>query len=218
MRPVIGIAVAAGLTLVLLGVLALDVAATTRSQARGVAQAVNLGSTDVPGFKASGIPSSVFAQTGRCPGEVSPRRWLAFAHSDAFEQGAGRSYLEVNSAAAVLPNAQLARRDMAVLRGKRGRQCFASAVRQTLAGSSFKLLHLSIRTRPAPAPGGLGVRLALRLSTSTGVMMEYADALLFARNQVSVALDTASLGRPFPAALERHLSGLLVARAKRYVR
>jgi hypothetical protein len=86
-----------------------------------------------------------------------------------------------------------------------------------LKGSGFKLLHLSITSRQPPAPGGVGLRLALRLSRSGTVFTEYADALLFVRHQVSVALDTASIDRPFPAALERQLSRVLVARAKRYV-
>jgi hypothetical protein len=66
---------------------------------------------------------------------------------------------------------------------------------RSLAGSGFKLLQLSMTSRPAPAPGGV----------------------LFVRNQLSVALDTASIGRPFSVALERRLSQVRVARAKRYV-
>jgi hypothetical protein len=216
-RLVIGVAVAAALTVILYGVLARNVAAITRSQARAVAQAVNLTPNDVPGFKASSIPPRVFSKTGRCPGEVPPSRWLAFAHSDAFEQGAGNSFLEVNSASAVLPTAQLAKRDLAALSGNRGRQCFAGAVKRSLSGSAFKLLHLSITSRPPPAAGGVGLRLVLRLSRSGTVFTEYADALLFVRRQVSVALDTSSIGRAFPAARERQLSHVLVARAKRYV-
>jgi hypothetical protein len=216
-RLVIGAGVAAAVTLVVFGVRALNAAAVTRAQAHAVARAINLTGNDVPGFKASPIPPRVFSQTGRCPGELPPSHWLAFAHSDAFERGAGDSFLEVNSAAAVLPTAQLARRDLAALSGKRGRQCFATAVKRSFAGSAFKLLRLSIKPRPAPAPGGVGLRFALRLSRAGTVSIEYADALLFVRNQVSVALDTAAIGRPFPAALERQLSEALVARAARYV-
>lgn len=216
-RLVIGVAVAAASAFVLFGALALDVAAMTRSRARAVAQAVNLTPKDVPGFKVTSITAPVSSQTGRCPGEVSPSRLLAFAHSDAFEQGAGNSFLEVNSAAAVLPTAQLARRGLAALRSKRGRVCFANAVKRSLAGATFKVLHVSIVPRPAPTPGGVGLRIALRLSSSGVVSTAYADVLLFVRRQVSVALDTASIDRPFPAALERQLSNVLVARAKRDV-
>jgi hypothetical protein len=217
-RLATGVAVAAALTFVAFGVLALNVAALTRLQAQAVAQAVNLTANDVPGFKASPIPPSVFSRTGGCPGEVPRRRWLAFAHSDAFQQGAGNSFLEVNSAATVMPTAKLARRDLAALRGKRGRKCLADAVKRTFAGSRFKVLRLTVTSRRPPAPGGIGLRVKLRLSSSQGVVTEYADALLFVRKQVTVALDTGSQGRPFPARLERHLSGLLVARAKRIVR
>lgn len=216
-QRLIGVAIVAALTLVLFGALAFNVAAITRSQARTVAQAVNLAANDVPGFKASSVSPHVSSKTGRCPGEVPPRHWLAFAHSDAFEQGTGNSFLEIDSAAAVLPTAQLAKRDLAALNGTRGRQCFAGAVRRSLAGSGFKLLQLSITTRPAPAPGGVGLRLVLRVSNAGTLSTVYADALLFVRKQLSVALDAASIGRPFPPALERRLSQVLVARAKRYV-
>ena len=216
-RPRLVICSAIAAALVLFGALALNVAALTKPQARVLARALNLMASDVPGFAATPISPPVFSKTGRCPGEVSPSRWLAFAHSDAFEQGSGSSFLAVSSAAVVLPSAQLAKRDIAALRGKRGRQCFANAVRRSLTGSGFKLLHLKVTSRPGPTPDGVGLRIALRLSKSGTVFTEYADALIFVRRQVSVALDTAGISRPFPAALERRLSRVLVARAKRKV-
>lgn len=204
----------------------------TKQQASAFAHAVNLRSADVPGFKMSSEPGEHETRSEKrlegelltcVAGGVRERgRDVAEVESAAFEREGSSEDENVQSGVTVERTAAVAAKELAAIRGRRGRHCLSRYVnllfkRQKPRGMRVSRISISSRSLPAPGTAGsFGLRIAATI-TERGVRVPfYIDMLGFVYGPAEVSLLAVGLPEPFPAATEQRLFSLLLARARSY--
>src|SRR4029077_20835025 len=101
-----------------------------------------------------------------------------------------------------------------------GQRCIAKLVNaalkaRNLAGAKVGAVSIAQGTPPTPGTtGAFGLRLTFPLSVQRVSLRAYFDFLGFARGPVEVTLQSVGVGEALPAAIQEHLFGVLVARAR----
>jgi len=206
--------------------------APTRAQALAFARAVNLTSADLPGFRHSPKHDSETQREKRftdrlrrCAGlsgsaSRGPRGALAEQDSGAFRLRRDVLELAVSSEVSVERRPDLAVRQLAVIRSKRVRECFASYLNLVLrseshAGATLKPVSIQAGTPPAPgATGSFGWRITEPFTVRGVRLSLYVDILGFVIGPARVTLVSSGAVRPFPAEVQQRLFALLLARAR----
>jgi hypothetical protein len=166
----------------------------TKSDAVSLAKAVNLTADDVPaGFVPSGSsnPRGQDLWGGkrfaRCSGRTGYGRALADVDTGAFEHITDSAYDAIGSEVEVMPNAALAKKDIAVVNSKRGRKCLLAELRATqpagvgFVGARTKLLSPGI-------PGGIAMRITLIAETQGVRFPFYTDLFVIRQRNVEAAV------------------------------
>ena len=205
--------------------------AATRAQALAFARAVNLTSADLPGFRHSPKHDSetqrekrFTERLRRCAGvsgSASAGGGGALAEQDSGSFRLQRDVIElsVSSEVSVERRADLAARELAVIRSKRVRECFASYLNlvlksQSHAGATLKPVSIQAGTPPAPgAAGSFGWRITEPFTVRGVRVSLYVDILGFVIGPARVTLVSSGAVRPFPAQIQQRLFALLLARA-----
>jgi hypothetical protein len=205
--------------------------APTRDQALAFARAVNLTAADLPGFR-HGPKRDTETQREkrftdrlrRCAGvggSASAGRGGALAERDSGSFRLRRDVLDlsVSSEVSVERRADLAARELAVIRSRRVRDCFASYLNlvlrsQSHAGATLKPVSIQAGTPPAPgATGSFGWRITEPFTVRGVRLSLYVDILGFVIGPARVTLVSSGAVRPFPAGIQQRLFALLLARA-----
>ena len=205
----------------------------TKPQAIAFAGAVNLRSSDLPGFSASARHNRetegekrLGRQLLRCVGAAA-ENGLAEASSGDFERRGLASVLSVSSNVGVARTSAVAAKELSHLRGDHGRKCVAFYFMQLLKIQrlgSGTVGPVSVQHGTPPAPGTTG-GFAWRIIASVTVHLTrgrlrsvqvpfYIDILGFVYGSAEVTLFSFGTPAPFPAAAQQHLYALLLARAK----
>ena len=172
----------------------------TKSDAVQLAKAVNLTAADVPsGYENSG-PSNGRGQDlwggkryARCSGRKGLGRALADVQSGAFEHITDGAYDAIGSEVEVMPNAALAKQDIAIAKSKRGRKCLIAELNATQPpGVGF--VSAKITMLSPGIPGGLAMRIKL-VAESQGVRFPFWTDLFVIR-QRNVEAATIVLSSP----------------------
>ena len=210
------LAIATGVAL-LAAATALASPSMTRSRARQLARAVNLTRSDMAGYdhlSGSNAPnediwgSKVYA---RCAGRKAYGKDLADISSDAFERTSSDGDVsDFQSETEVLPNATLARRDIAIARSARGLRCLLKQVRAVAPPSVLKGVTIT-RMQP-PVPHGVGLHVVMQVAGGSGTQTLYSDVLVIQQRQVESALLALSRPNPPARADEDRLLGILSTR------
>jgi hypothetical protein len=205
--------------------------APTRAQALAFARAVNLTAADLPGFRHSPKHDSetqrekrFSERLRRCAGvrgSDSGRTGGALAEQDSGSFRLRRDVLElsVSSEVSVARRADLAARELAVIRSRRVRDCFASYLNLVLrserhGGATLKPVSIQAGTPPAPgAAGSFGWRITEPFTVRGVRLSLYVDILGFVIGPARVTLVSSGAVRPFPAQIQQRLFALLLARA-----
>ena len=200
--------------------------APTAAQAAAFARAVNLTAADVPGFTPSSQhESETPAEKGlqvrlrRCVGPVRLAGGLTQQQSPSFKLKQDVLDLGVSSEVSVARTSAVAARELTAIRGPRARDCFSRYLDLLLASRHVRgaqLSPVSIASGTPPAPGASG-SFAWRITASFTVnrlkLSLYTDILGFVLGPARVTLVSSGALRPFPALVQQHLYGLLLARA-----
>lgn len=197
----------------------------TQTQAKSLADAINLKSSDMPGYTAT--PSSPDTpqdkqqaeQFAACAGGTSPSKDIVDVSSPDFDRGAGTQQQEVSSDVTVLPTVADVQRDLKALTGSKARGCISTFLDKQLsesAGQQVTFGKSTVTTLPTSASGAdgsFGYRIS-STATAAGQQIPFtADILGFSKGRVEVELTAFSIGQPFPTNEERDLFALLVRRA-----
>jgi len=203
----------------------------TRAQALAFARAVNLTAADLPGFRHSPKhpqetqrEKRLTEHLRRCAGigGSGTNASGAVAEQDSGSFRVQRDVLDfaVSSEVSVERGADLAARELAVIRSKRVRACFARYLDDMLKGQSHggaALKQVSIQAGTPPAPGTTG-SFGWRITepfTIRGIRLSlYVDILGFVIGPARVTLVSSGAVRPFPAEVQQRLFALLLARAR----
>jgi hypothetical protein len=206
--------------------------AQTRAQALTFARAVNLTAADLPGFRHSPKHDTetqrekrFSERLRRCAGlsgsaSGGPGGALAEQDSGSFRLRRDVLELAVSSEVSVDRRADLAARELAVIRSKRVRECFASYLNlvlrsQSHAGAKLKPVSIEAGTPPAPgATGSFGWRITEPFMVRGIRLSLYVDILGFVLGPARVTLVSSGAVRPFPAEIQQRLFALLLARAR----
>jgi hypothetical protein len=205
---------------------ALSHSSPTLAQAVAFARAVNLTAVDVPGFTASSTHESETEQEKRlqrrlrqCAGPIGSGAALAREQSPAFKLKQGILDLGVSSEVAVARTSALAASELAAIRGARVRACFSHYLDMLLNsknshGAQLSPVSIASGTPPAPgAAGSFGWRITAGFTVDRVRLSLYVDILGFVVGPARVTLVSSGALRPFPAAVQQRLYGLLLARA-----
>lgn len=204
----------------------------THTQALAFAHAVNLTTTDVPGFTPSHKPEHESAAERRlqqqlrsCGGagasslEHSPGA-LAEVGSPDFELHRGVLALTVSSEVTVAHTPAQAAATLAAIRSPRIRACFSrylSALLKAQPHTGATVVGVSIASGTPPAPGttgGFAWRVTATLAVRGIHVSFYFDILGFVDGPAQVTLDSTGTVRPFPAKAQEELYSQLLARAR----
>jgi len=203
----------------------------TRAQALAFARAVNLTAADLPGFRhgpkhaqETQREKRLTEHLRRCAGAggSAANASGALAEQDSGSFRVQRDVLDfaVSSEVSVERRAELAARELAVIRSKRVRDCFARYLDDVLKGESHggaALKPVSIQAGTPPAPGTSG-SFGWRITepfTIRGIRLSlYVDILGFVIGPARVTLVSSGAVRPFPAEVQQRLFALLLARAR----
>jgi hypothetical protein len=220
-------------TAVLIGALAVGAASAlgshrtiTRREAKAAAVAINLRHADLPTLAAQSNPITVeqqrfSAQLTACLHGVPNSEAYAEAQSPTFT-GSGSSSLTVSSTSEILPSAALVAKDLAAVVGAKGIPCLQSQLGTELRASLAEGDTLQIHGAALPAvvsgsDGAFALRfdvvVKLKQGKTTISVPVYYDAFGFAYGQAEVGFDVLSTTTKPPAALERRLAAILLARA-----
>jgi hypothetical protein len=203
----------------------------TRARALAFARAVNLTTADLPGFRHSPKHDAetqrekrFSERLRRCAGVGASA--AAGASGAVAEQDSGSFRLRrdlvdlsVSSEVSVERRADVAARELAVIRSKRVRDCFASYLdlvlrSQSHAGATLKPVSIQAGTPPAPgAAGSFGWRITEPFTVKGVRLSLYVDILGFVIGPARVTLVSSGAVRPFPAQIQQRLFALLLARA-----
>lgn len=192
----------------------------TKSQAATLARAVNLRSSDLPGYKSSPNPTtSSDVATGdklaACAGGVPSSRDLVNTDSPTFTLGQQM----ISSGVEVLPLPSNVQQDLHAIRSARGQRCIRSLIGAALkqsqtGGVTFAAPKISLLSVPAQGTSGaFGLRLAATASEGSVHITAYVDLLGAAVGHAEVSLDAEGVSAPVSSATEQRLFGLLVRRA-----
>jgi len=205
----------------------------TRSQALAFAHAVNLNASDLPGFTASSEHERTTARERRlereiltCAEPTSSGRstgsagGLADVSSKDFELRRSIVDLTVSSEVSVSSTPARAQAELTAIRSAHVRDCFSHYLNLLLKGRHYaeaSIGPVSIVSGTPPAPGttgGFGWRIRATLITHQLELPLYMDVLGFVDGPSRVTLFSSGALRPFPAAAQQRLFGLLLDRAK----
>src|SRR4051794_14868546 len=165
----------------------------TKSEARSLAKAVNLTAADVPaGYKSSGPSNSRGTDLwggkrfARCSGRKALGRALADVDTGAFEHVTTGDYDAIGSEVEVMPNAALAKKDIAIVKSKRGRTCLLAELTATQP-PGVKYVSAKVTQLSPGIPGGLAMRFTL-VAESQGVRFPfYTDVFVIRQRNVEAA-------------------------------
>jgi hypothetical protein len=190
----------------------------TRARALAFADAVNLRSADVPGFKSAG-ERRLEGQLLSCVGAPGTRASLAEASSANFERQAPLAQLSVSSEVTVARTPASARLGLGAIDSARTRACLSRYFNMLFRGrrsngATFGAVSIAQGRPPAPgASGSFGWRITTRI-TGHGISIPfYVDLLGFVYGPAEVSLLSSGAPQPFPAPAEQTLYLLLLRRA-----
>jgi hypothetical protein len=201
--------------------------APTSTRALAFAKAVNLTSSDVPGFTVSEKHDSSSAgdrrlerQLLRCAGLAGPSKAVLEESSKSFQLKHAILDLSVSSEVAVQQSAAAASRGLAAIHNAHVRGCFSHYLERIFKGQQVKGATagpVTIQSGTPPAPGtsgSFGWRVTATFDVHGIKVPIYLDFLGFVDGPSEVTLLSSGLLRPFPASVQQHLFALLLARAK----
>jgi hypothetical protein len=201
--------------------------APSRQRALAFAHAVNLTSTDVPGFAASEKHDSssesekqLERQMLRCAGLSGSGKAIAEEGSKSFRLKRQIIDLSVSSEVAVESSAAQAQKGLAAIRSSHVRGCFSRYLTQIfksqkVTGASPGPVTIQSGTPPAPGmSGSFGWRVTATFLVRGIKVPIYLDFLGFVDGPSEVTLLSSGLLQPFPAAAQQHLFSLLLSRAR----
>ena len=201
--------------------------APSTQRALAFARAVNLTSTDVPGFtpgvrhhQDSPREKQLERQMLRCAGVVGSAKGIVEQRSKDFELKHAILDFSVSSEVSVQASAAQARKGLSAIRSAHVRGCFSRYLEQAFAGQQIKGARLgpvTIQSGNPPAPGtsgSFGWRVTATFDVRAIKVPIYLDFLGFVDGPSEVTLLSSGLLRPFPAAVQQHLFTLLLSRAK----
>jgi hypothetical protein len=167
-------------------------ATITAAQAPAVAAAISIRHADLPTDQQKSNPITPQelqqdATLTKCVGGVPVSEALANTQSPNFLSASGAS-VTINAGTEILPSTALVATDFAAITGTQG---IAKAF-------AYRFTVIVTQTK----------------RTTTLILPIYVDVIGFAYGQVEVSLSIEAVGSKPPAALERRLAALLVARAK----
>lgn len=199
----------------------------SRQRAVAFAHAVNLTSTDVPGFAAiekhdssSSGEKRLERQMLRCAGIAGSTKAVLEESSKSFRLKHRIIDLSVSSEVAVQSSAAAAQRGLSAIRSAHVRGCFSHYLERIFKGEQVKGATagpVTIQSGTPPAPGMNG-SFAWRVTASFDVrgikVPLYLDFLGFVDGPSEVTLLSSGLLRPFPAGVQQQLFSLLLSRAR----
>jgi hypothetical protein len=202
-------------------------ATITAAQAPAVAAAISIRHADLPTDQQKSNPITPQelqqdATLTKCVGGVPVSEALANTQSPNFLSASGAS-VTINAGTEILPSTALVATDFAAITGTHGLPCLLRQLRGELIGKTPKDETVkSFASRRPQVAEGIAKAFAYRFtvivtqtkSTTTLILPIYVDVIGFAYGQVEVSLSIEAVGSKPPAALERRLAALLVARAK----
>jgi len=202
-------------------------ATITAAQAPAVAAAISIRHADLPTDQQKSNPITPQelqqdATLTKCVGGVPVSEALANTQSPNFLSASGGS-VTINAGTEILPSTALVATDFAAITGTHGLPCLLRQLRGELIGKTPKDETVkSFASRRPQVAEGIAKAFAYRFtvivtqtkSTTTLILPIYVDVIGFAYGQVEVSLSIEAVGSKPPAALERRLAALLVARAK----
>jgi hypothetical protein len=201
--------------------------AGSRQRALAFARAVNLSSTDVPGFTAtpnhqgsSASEKQLEHQMLRCAGLGGGTAAIAEQSSNDFRLKRGIVDLSVSSEVAVESSPAQAQKMLAAIHSAHVRGCFTSFLTQIFKGERVKGATagpVTIQSGTPPAPGmsgSFGWRVTATFEVHGVKVPIYLDFLGFVHGPSEVTLLSSGLLRPFPAEVQQHLFTLLLTRAR----
>jgi len=202
-------------------------AALTKGRALALAQAIDLQPADVRGFRAIPQPGHESVQEKAlaheletCAGAAGEAHKLAEAKSAAFKREVNGMPQEVSSSVSVEQSSAYAQQDLTAIRSARGQRCIVKLVNaalraRNLGGAKVGAVSITQGTPPtAGTTGAFGLRLSLPISVQGVTVHAYFDFLGFASGPVEVTLQSVGVNEALPAAIQEHLFGVLVQRAK----
>lgn len=200
---------------------------SAKAQARAFAQAVNLRTGDVPGYKAApredeGSSSKEKLhekELQRCVGSGEDSHPLVEASSPSFERKASIAQVSVSSSVTVHSSAALAKKELEAIRSPHTRSCFTKFFKGLFSGAykgaTIGPVSLESGTPPAAGTSGsFGWRLRTSLTVRSVRLPFDLDILGFFYGRSSVALMSFGVAVEFPAQAEQQLFLLLLSRAK----
>ena len=199
----------------------------TRAQAIALGRAVNLRSTDVPGFTVApehqhetGAEKRLQRKLLLCVGPAGPEQGPGGSSSPSFARRGGILQQGVSSSVNVAASSAAADKQLAELRSQHTRACLQGYLDALFAGPTFKqghVDHVAITLGVPPSFGTTGSfawRIAVKFTIHSIQVPFYLDVLGFVYGPTQVMLLSSGLPVPFPAAAEEQLFKLLVARTK----
>jgi len=199
----------------------------SRARAIAFARAVNLSASDIPG--ASIAPRRATASDARerreyraCERSVDQGHHLVDDSSRELKRGQELETEEISSGVTVLADERALAREFSELGRAALRECLARALTRNFSEKAVRDAHwgrVTITRLPVDAPGasatiGLRILVMLNFPFSEVSVPIYVDVLGFAMGPAEVALSATSVTQPVPAATERELLALLLARAR----
>jgi hypothetical protein len=191
------------------------------------ARAVNLTTSDVPGFSISSQHERDSAeekqlehQMLRCAGNLTAGKGLAEVSSPDYALKRGILDLGVSSEVGVAQTSALATRELASIRSAHVRGCFSRYLDLLFKSKQFNgavVSPVSIASGTPPAAGtagGFGWRVTATFTVQRVRVPLYLDILGFVYGPARVTLFSSGVLRPFPAVVQQSLFSLLLSRAK----
>ena len=213
------VVVAAVLACLLAAVGAAAMPAMTKSDARRIAKAVRLTTTDLPGYDEAPPDNSSDPRGdrrfSRCAGTVPNSRALADVASNQFTSNGPSRYVQLNSEALVYPNAALVSKDMKAARSRRARACMLEQLRGHSTGDpNMKLVSVKVSPLKPAVRRGVGLRVKSVYRTPSGTVTLYTDALIVGTGPVEAGVVVSSSPTPAPRNEENDLLKIVTSRVK----
>ena len=196
--------------------------APSRAAASLAAGAINLTSTDMPGFMstppAAGT-SKVDQELASCAGTSGPSSNIVDVKSPTFSRGTGLQTEGAASAVTVKRSPAIVRRDLAALQSTTARDCLAkfipAAVGQSATSLRFGPPRIESLTPSGPgADGTFGYRIGLTATVAGQRFKVSFNFLGAAVGRIELTFNDFWIGKPFDLATEQRLFALLVTRAR----
>ena len=193
--------------------------AMTRSDAKRIAQAVQLTTSDLPGYDEAPADSSGNSlgdkRFSRCAGTVPDSKALADVESNQFSRTVAGRFEQLNSEALVYPTAALVTKDMKAARSKRARTCLAKQLRRESTGDpNMKLVSLAVSALRPAVKNGVGMRVKAVYQTPNGKVTVFTDALVVGIKQVEAGVVVSGGPKAPPRSEENDLLKIVTSRVK----